>query len=111
MKNKNETGDCFSVHAKAIIREFTTLTLVHGVVTGQGALKGVRFAHCWLEEKNTVIDMSNGKIKIIPLDIYYKTAKIRNETGSIHKYSLREAAKMLYKYEHYGPWEIIETEL
>ena len=46
-------GNCYEANGKYFMdNSWTdhTLTLVHGIVTGQGKLLGVRYGHCWVED-------------------------------------------------------------
>ena len=48
-------GDCYQVAANFIINDFlhnekSTLKLIHGEVTGQGPVAGIKFGHAWTNE-------------------------------------------------------------
>ena len=53
-------GDCYQAGGRLIMNFFGDKEhkLVHGMVNGQGALEGIRFGHCWVESKDTVLDLS-----------------------------------------------------
>lgn len=70
-----ELGNCFKVAANlttpilGIVSDklagLTNVTLVHGIVTGQGCLDGLRYTHAWVEgyTKDGIrmaVDASNG---------------------------------------------------
>ena len=99
--NKN----CFVVAAQYVLHESrdgnTDLILVHGVVTGQGAIKGLRYIHAWVEDGDTVIDKSNGKNIKMPRFLYYALGNI----GKAFKYTPQKVKEGMLKYSHYGPWD------
>jgi hypothetical protein len=104
-KLPSATGDCFKVATNyiienSILRGNKDLVLVHGIVTGQGPVFGVKYQHAWVENNNTVIDMSNGKNVSISKDLYYAIGKILNTK----RYVPNQVRKMLLKHKHYGPW-------
>lgn len=98
---------------------------VHGVVTGQGELEGVRFGHAWVEKNQrfpipegvddatrkmwenmkiaTVIDRSNGNNVELPAELYYKIGQIDEST--VQRYSPSEASRNMVRSGHHGPWE------
>jgi len=46
-------GDCFVVSGKYMMdncRMNNNLRLVHGYVTGQGKIEGIRYEHGWIED-------------------------------------------------------------
>ena len=91
--------------------------LVHGEVTGQGPLEGVKYGHCWIEDGDIVIDVSNGRNIRMPKEVYYllgrigspETARFGIEAGNLHKYTWEEAREKILQHEHWGPWDL-ETE-
>ena len=81
------------------------LRLVHGEVTGQGPLEGVNYGHAWVEDGNTVIDVSNGKNVRIPKSVYYAVGNIKNN-GNIHVYKPKEFRQKMMQSKHWGPWDL-----
>jgi hypothetical protein len=99
-------GDCYVVHAEAVIGDRQDFTLVHGMVSGQMELEGLRYGHCWLEKHGWVFDFSNDSFFVMPVKTYYRVGEIKNEPGQLHKYSSEEADEMMSIHETYGPWEL-----
>lgn len=96
---ENKHGNCFVVALNTFLENPQKYTLVHGVVTGQGAIEGIQYCHAWVENGNKVID--NTIPLIINKDIYYRIGHIE----ITRKYNASETMKMLEKYETYGPWD------
>lgn len=67
--------------------------LVHGVWTNPD---GITVDHAWVESDKIVFDTVSGKA--FTKSTYYKNAR------AIKKYSYMEAAGLMIKTEHYGPW-------
>jgi len=93
------------------------LVLVHGEVSGQGSLEGVRYGHAWVEDGDTVIDQSNGRDLRVPKVFYYTLGQISSETfddegyspmggQNVHKYTWEEAREKIIESEHWGPWDL-----
>lgn len=98
-------GDCYDVAGRYITdQSFLTgrkdLYLVHGTVTGQDKIKGVKYEHAWIEDGDEVIDMSCGRDIRMPKVIYYALGQIEN----VKRYNFEEFRKMFNKFKHYGPW-------
>ncbi|GAG99888.1 unnamed protein product, partial [marine sediment metagenome] len=60
-----KAGDCFEAAGRyvmdnALMGNNQNLLLVHGEVTGQGQLKGIKYGHAWIEKGNEIIDVSKG---------------------------------------------------
>ena len=108
------SGDCYEANGKKFMSEAIfpgkspNLRLVHGEVTGQGSLAGVNYGHAWIEDGNTVIDVSNGKNLRVPKAIYYAIGGI-DRNDNMHKYKPSEFRKKVQKYEHWGPWDLRTT--
>ena len=102
------TGDCFGTAWKTFYEApSSSKRLCHGVVTGRGALQGVKFAHAWVEDvdKDEVIDktmplFANG----FPRDGYYGLAGL-DDNSIIFKYDLHDVAEKAQQYMTTGPWE------
>lgn len=110
------TGDCYEAAARFLLDAGTfgdadTLRLVHGVVSGQGPLRGRRIDHAWVEAvapgvhrvHDMIIDRSNGRDLRLSRGLYYAVGKI--ETGECRYCTFEEARAMVLKHGHYGPWE------
>lgn len=103
-------GDCYRAAWRvAVIEE--GWTLVHGLVTGQGPVEGVRFGHAWLERRIevdghpvwVVRDVANGKDVELPRALYYAVGDVRAE--EVARYDADEARRRAIKTGHYGPWD------
>ena len=105
------SGDCYDSNGRYFMAKALfpgsdkSLRLVHGEVTGQGPLAGVNYGHCWIEDGNTVIDVSNGKKVRMPKAVYYALGGI-DHNGNLHKYTAREFQRKVSKHEHWGPWDL-----
>ena len=99
-------GDCYQAGGRLIMNFFGDKNhkLVHGMVNGQGSLEGMRYGHCWVESKDTVIDHSNGKKLEVPTQVYYALGRI--DPRECKYYTPEEAVKWMSEEEHWGPWEM-----
>ena len=99
-------GDCYQAGGRLIMNFFGDKNhkLVHGMVSGQGSLEGMRYGHCWVESKDTVLDHSNGKKLEIPTKVYYALGRV--DPAECKYYTPKEAAKFMSEEEHWGPWEM-----
>lgn len=103
----NTNGDCFKVAGQYLIEHRGEgLVLVHGIVTGQGEIAGVRYVHAWIEDGDTVIDLSNGRDIRLPAPVYYKLGRV----GKTVRYSEHKACLKMVETETFGSWDISETE-
>ncbi len=101
-------GDCFEASGRWITEHFDDdAKLVHAEVSGQKALKGIRYCHGWIERGDVVIDVANGTINEYPKELYYAIADVVDQPGTIAKYDRQQALKMMLREEHYGPWELV----
>ena len=99
---ENKNGNCFVVALNKFMEKPYQYTLVHGVVTGQGAIEGLQYCHAWVEDGNTVIDMTlPERMRKFPREVYYAIGKI----DITRKYSGKEVLDMVEKYMTYGPWD------
>jgi hypothetical protein len=50
-------GDCYEAAAKLLYahRSCPGIMLVHGTVTGQGPIAGIRYGHAWIEVGDVVL--------------------------------------------------------
>ena len=98
-----EMGDCFEIHGNFILEPGNRdWSLVHGIALGQGDIKGLWHTHAWLEKKEMVKDISNGKDVWMPTVVYYA---IGNIDGVVFHYSFEEVRQKVLQHEHWGPWE------
>ena len=102
---KEPTGQCFKKAYEAFFSNISiNPLLVHGVVTGQGKIEGIKYVHAWVEIGDTVIDTTiplfeNG----FPREGYYKLA--RADEKDMFKYNKAQVRSKALEYETYGPWE------
>ena len=99
-------GDCYEAAAKLILYDesMENGNLVHGMVDGQGSLKGVRYGHAWVELDNTVFDYSNGRKLEIPRFAYYHLGNIDKKDNLY--YTQNEARSWVLDEGTWGPWEM-----
>ena len=109
------TGDCYEAAAKYIVDKVLAfwakdpkpdLLLVHGEVAGQGPLEGRTLGHAWVEEGDTVIDVSNGRDIRMPKELYYAIGGI-DEIGNTRVYTPEEARRKILEHKTYGPWDLV----
>ncbi len=103
-------GDCYEANGKYFMEHSMgggrgNMRLVHGEVTGQGSLAGVNYGHAWVEDGNTVIDVSNGRTIRMPKAVYYALGNIE-WNDNIHKYKVDEFRRRVLDHEHWGPWDL-----
>ena len=100
----NGEGDCYEAAAKLLYahRSCPGIALVHGTVTGQGPVAGIRYGHAWVEVGDVVLDPSNGRFVVARKPAYYAAGEI-NEP--VMRYTFAEAAREMIETGHYGPWE------
>ena len=100
-------GDCYEVAGRRVLHGSEDLTLVHGVVTGQGDLEGNKFGHAWVEYNQDGIwivdDNSNGRNITLPRDYYYQLARL--DPSEQERYTKEQALVKSMKYGHWGPWD------
>ena len=97
-------GDCYEAAAKLLYahRSCPGIVLVHGTVTGQGPIAGIRYGHAWVEIGDVVLDPSNGRFVCARKSAYYAVGQITEPTA---RYEFDEAARQMLETRHYGPWE------
>ena len=103
--DENKGGNCFKVAVDTLL-EHPDYTLVHAVVSGQGAIEGIQYTHAFCVDKksNTVIDNTqSGSNRKLPADLYYLLGNIEIS----REYTYKEALDNLLKYKHYGPWDSV----
>jgi hypothetical protein len=102
---KNRHGDCYSAAGKYILdhpHKPDLFFLVHGIVTGQGPIAGIKYGHAWVEEGDLVIEVSNGRNLRLPKAVYYALGQIEKTI----RYSATEAVKKMLSSHHFGPWDL-----
>ena len=103
-------GDCFEAAGRYFMDNAVFpyqregIVLVHGEVTGQGPIEGLKYGHAWIEEGDTVIDMSRGRNVKMPKILYYALGNIEEE--KTFRYTPQEFRKKIIETEHWGPWDL-----
>ena len=97
-------GDCYEAAAKLLYahRSCPGIVLVHGTVTGQGPIAGIRYGHAWIEIGDVVLDPSNRRLVCARKSAYYAAGEIREP---LSRYDFEAAARQMLETRHYGPWE------
>ncbi len=95
-------GDCYVVAYREQQKSRDAI-LVHGLVNGQGKLKGIKYNHAWVEIGDTVIDrtIQSESMQEMPKLAYYALGDIK----TTYKYSFMEVIERSLETETYGPWE------
>ena len=106
---KNKDGDCYDVAFKYYISNpKDNFKIVHGMVDGQGPLKGIRFDHAWIEDaRGNVIDASNGKFNkplILPKELYYAIGNIKE--SQLKRFGNKEISDNVNKTGKTSGWDI-----
>lgn len=104
-------GDCYCAAGRYIMdngRDSPSIILVHGEVTGQGKIQGIKYGHAWIEEGDNCIDLSRGRNLVIPKVVYYALGRI--EESKVHKYNYEQFQKKVLETGHWGPWDLIRRE-
>jgi len=97
------TGDCYEASAMTVLdTEDDEMVLCHGMVSGQGELKGKRIDHAWVEYHNLVFDVANGIRKILSKKRYYQIGEINQK--QVNRYPRMKALRMLHSTENFGAW-------
>ena len=122
----SELGDCYEAGGKFMMANCLgkpcNYILVHGEVTGQGSIEGVKYGHCWIEDGDMVIDKSNGRNITMPRQVYYMLGGIGvpdmskwgkepdamdTSSANLHKYKWEEVQQKILEFEHWGPWDLV----
>lgn len=105
-------GDCYEAAGRyfseaAFAGQAVGYTLVHGVVSGHGPLRGRRFGHAWVEVDDgpvvMVVDPSNDRTVVMARTDYYRLGRVLPE--ECRRYTPEEAVIEMVRSEHWGPWE------
>ena len=101
----NRNGNCFQTAWRAFYQNISkSPLLVHGIITGQGPIEGIKYNHAWVEIGDIVIDKTIPMFaKGFPKDAYYRLAEA--DEDKIFKYAAKEVAKKAQEFGTYGPWE------
>lgn len=102
ISSKNKQGECYT-KAYKYQEKHPDVTLVHGLVSGQGALEGIIYNHAWCEDKGKIIDMTlKPEIqKSLSKELYYAMGNIR----TYFTYTIAERERKAFDEGTYGPWE------
>lgn len=98
----NDGGNCYDSAAEFVLSN-PDYELIHGVVTGQGAIQGMKYGHAWAEKDGMVVDSSNGNNINIPAQVYYRIGNI--DPDQQHRYTAQELRIWIGSRGHWGPWE------
>lgn len=103
------TGDCYEAAGQYMMEHAIFsgkekgLLLVHGEVTGQRDIEGLKYGHAWIEKGGMVIDVANGRDFRVPKEVYYAIGRIGT---NVHKYTVAEFRKKVMEHQHWGPWDL-----
>jgi len=106
---ENQEGDCYVVGYQYFMKNHRSnpnLRLCHGLVTGQGPIKGIVYNHCWCEDIKTdnVIDMTMPEcFQNVPTKVYYHIGLI--DPDNVYKYDFDQVMEKAAEFKTYGPWE------
>ena len=98
-------GDCYQANGRKILGkpDSSGWVLCHGLVTGQGKIRGIQFGHCWCEEGDNVHDFSNDREVTVPKMLYYALGNIEPE--NVFKYTPEQVREKALESGTWGPWE------
>lgn len=115
IKKENKHGDCYVAAGRIAMRNNNDIDfhgtpyLVHAQVEGQGAIKGLKYGHAWIEDDYFVYDYSNNRNLVIPKELYYSIGNVTTKAPYYYKYNFKDAVKKMTETGHYGSWDL-ETE-
>lgn len=95
-------GDCY-YKAYKYQEKNPNVILVHGLVEGQGKLKGITYNHAWCEDGEMIIDMTLKPHLQTSLnkDLYYLLGNIT----TTFSYTFNDRLIKSLEIGTYGPWE------
>jgi len=96
-------GDCY-YKAYKYQEAHPDVTLVHGLVKGQGKLQDIIYNHSWCKDGDTIIHMTlKPKLqkKTINKNLYYLIGDIK----TTFRYSYQDRIEKSLEIGTYGPWE------
>lgn len=100
-------GDCFQANGREFLEmavKDSTMKLVHGEVTGQGKIEGIKHWHCWIEVNDRIVlDFSEKRKITMNKNQYYEIGNI--DERRVKKYDYDTFTKNILKYKHWGPWD------
>lgn len=104
---EGERGNCYQ--GAALIADYLVgaglpeekIRIAHGMVSGQGRLRGIRFDHAWVEIAERWV-MDGETWGTLHRARYYDLGSIRHE--DVSRYTIAEAGHQMVSTEHYGPW-------
>jgi hypothetical protein len=113
---ENKYGNCYEVAGKIALNNHLpngenpnfigTPYLVHGEVSGQGAIEGLRYGHAWIEDNVFVYDFSNSRELTVPKALYYQIGQIIKQQPKYFKYTFEEAKNKMAETGHFGSWDL-----
>jgi len=115
IKKENKNGDCYVAAGRIAMGNNNDIDfqgtpyLVHAQVEGQGAIKGIKYGHAWIEDDYFVYDYSNNRNLVIPKELYYSIGNVTTKAPYYYKYNFKDAVKKMTETGHYGSWDL-ETE-
>jgi hypothetical protein len=99
-------GNCYEVHAKALLLGEQKGLLCHGEVFNPRT--GRFHGHCWLEQPlplaiDVVVcrDLTDGRDMVVPKGLYYSRGRVRR----VKRYTEAQARAKLAESEVWGPWK------
>jgi len=106
---ENQGGDCYVVSGRymmdhGLLAGESDLILVHGEVTGQGHIDGVKYGHAWIEDGEMVLDLSGGRNIKLPKFLYYSLGNI--DESKVFKYNSEDMRRKILDMGHWGPWDM-----
>lgn len=104
--DENKNGKCYEIALDYFLKNCfknKDLRLCHGLVTGQGPIKGIVYCHAWCEDMDYVYDFSGPLTDPISADLYYYIGKIDPKTVFI--YDRNQVQAKMTEFKTYGPWE------
>jgi hypothetical protein len=103
-----QSGDCYCATGHYLMDngiDNPNLVMVHGEVTGQGKIEGIKYSHAWIEDGEMCIDVSQGKHLELPRVFYYAIGHI--DPSRTYRYTLPELRRKVLDTGHWGPWDLI----
>lgn len=105
--NENKGGNCYKKAFDYFMsHRSNSIVLCHGVVTGQGAIDGIKYNHAWVEELNSqkVIDNTMPpKYREMDRYLYYLLGRVSEDL--VYQYSIEDVQAKIEEFGTYGPWE------
>lgn len=101
---REPTGDCFEAAGRCISQPSIVdypddYRLVHGNIAKLS--QGEAVNHAWIEERDLVHEVSNGRNEVFSKEAYYKRHGITN----VRIYTPEEALVQMARHGHWGPWD------